>query len=285
MQSNSAVKFITEDYLLSNFGMRIGGEIVLTIGTKFTPSAKQLIDSRGISIRWQDEKGQVFVEEFDKGKGHSVFKKVHPLKTNNIKPENNCLLCGSDVVDKPALMTHLNDKLLVPKTHPRIFLRGKLDLCISYCTLVQIDMLKEPALLTGFLADIRSYLGEILKAEVMENALPELFLGEFSSSDIHRWSHNPLKYLGHDHILPDVAFGSLVGKLNYLRALIRELELVATQTFIDHSLQLNSGGVDRSDIISGLNRLSSAVYVIQILVLQCKNGQESVLKGLNHDVA
>ena len=265
--------------------MRVGGEIQLFIGTKFTPSAKQLIDSRGISIRWQDQQGQVFVEAFDKEKGGMVFNKVHALKTNNIKPQNNCLLCGTDVVQKPALMTHLNDKLLVPKTHPRIQLRGKLDLCISYCTLVQIDMSNEASLLVGFVSDVRSYLGEILKAEVMETELQDLFLGAFSSSDIHKWSHNPLKYLGHDHVLPDVTFGPVVGKLNYLRSLIRELELVAIQTFIDDSLQLVSGGVDRTDIVSGLNRLSSAVYVIQILVWQCNNGQEVVLEGLKNEVA
>ena len=41
---------------------------------------------------------------------------------------------------------------------------------------------------------------------------------------------------------------------------------------------------DREDIVAGLNRLSSAVYVVMILVWQHLNGHELLLKGLSNEV-
>ncbi|ELR67737.1 ATP:Cob(I)alamin adenosyltransferase, ethanolamine utilization [Photobacterium marinum] len=278
MDKTTTPSFITEDYLRQHVGMRHGGEIHLPPGTRFTPAAQQLLNDKQITVRWRDEKGQVFVESASTQ--GAQLEKVHPLKNNNVRPENACMLCGSDVASKPALMTHLNDQMLVPKTHPRILLRGKLDSCISYCVTVQCAMDSMPEMLQGFVADIRSYLGQVMQCEVTEQSLPEPELGEFSADIVHRWSHNPLRYLGHDHILPDVSYGALVAQLNYLRAQVRELELVASQVYMDHSMKLT-----RNDIVAGLNRLSSAIYVVMILVLQCQHGNHALLGGLGNEIA
>jgi ethanolamine utilization cobalamin adenosyltransferase len=284
MSTQNIPKFITEDYLKQYFGMRQGGEIQLAPGTRFTPAAQQMLNERKITVRWRDEKGQVFVEKASVNQETPEFEQVHPLKSNNIRPKNSCMLCHSDVAKKPALMTHLNDIILVPKSHPRILLRGKLDACISYCVVVQCEMDEQPEILKCFMADIRSYLGQILQSEVMGQPLPTLSLGDFDEEMVHQWSHNPLKHLGHDHILPDVNYGKLVAQLNYLRAQVRELELSAIGAFLDHSMQLTSDGADREDIVAGLNRLSSAVYVVMILVWQHLNGHELLLKGLSNEV-
>lgn len=284
MSAQSIPKFITEEFLKQYFGMRQNGEIQLEPGTRFTPAAQQMLTEKKIAVRWRDEKGQVFVETASTDQDSPEFERVHPLKSNNMRPENTCVLCCSDVVKKPSLMTHLDDKLLVPKTHPRIVLRGKLDACISYCVVVQCGMATLPNVLTCFMADIRSYLGQILQSEVTSKPLPELNLGEFDADIIHQWSHNPLKHLGHDHMLPDACYGKLVADLNYLRAQIRELELTAITVFLDPSMQLTSNGVNREDIVAGLNRLSSAVYVVMILVWQHLNGYEPLLKGVSHEV-
>lgn len=284
MSTENIPKFITEDYLKQYFGMRQDGEIQLAPGTRFTPAAQQMLNERNITVRWRDDKGQVFVEKAALNQEAPQFEQVHPLKSNNIRPQNTCILCHSDVVKKPALMTHLNDKQLVPKSHPRILLRGKLDACISYCVVVQCQMHNQPEILKAFMADIRSYLGQILQSEVMGQPLPPLSLGDFDDSVVHQWSHNPLKHLGHDHMLPEVSYGELVAQLNYLRAQVRELELSAITTFLDHSMRLSSDGIDREDIVAGLNRLSSAVYVVMILVWQHLNGHELLLKGLSNEV-
>lgn len=283
MDNRSEPKFITEGYLRQHFGLAHGSEIQLTLGCRFTPAAQSLVNEKSISVRWRDERGQMFIADklsAADSETPAALIKVHPLKSNNRRPANSCLLCGSEVEIKPALMTHLNDKLLVPKTHPRVELRGKLDSCISYCVIVQTQLQDSPALLQGFVADIRSYLGHILQAEVTDRelALPEL--GDFSAATIHQWSHQPLKYLAHDHMLPDATYGLLVAQLNYLRAFVRELELIACRVFLDASMQLS-----RPDIIAGLNRLSSAVYVVMILVWQCQNGNQSILGELKHGAA
>ena len=285
MSTKNIPKFITEDFLKQYFGMREGVEIQLDPGTRFTPAAQQMLNEKRITVRWRDNKGQVFVEKASTNQDVPQFERVHPLKSNNIRPENTCVLCDSDVAKKPAMMTHLDDKILVPKTHPRILLRGKLDSCISYCVIVQCDMEQQPEILQCFMVNVRSYLGQILQSEVTSQPLPTLNLGEFDESVIHQWSHNPLKHLGHDHMLPDVNYGKLVAELNYLRAQVRELELTAISVFIDHSMQLSSHGVDRKDIVDGLNRLSSAIYVVMILVWQHQNGYELKLKGLSNEVA
>lgn len=270
--------FITEDYLKAHFGLRYGGEIILPPGTRFTPSARQLLQERSIGIRWQDPKGQHFVSQGDELTDAGHLKQVHALKSDNQRPQNRCQLCESEVAEKPALLTHLDDSHLVPKTHPRIALRGKLDSCISYCVLVQCAMEAQPDKLRSFMADIRSYLGDVLQAEVLNRPLPLPGLGEFDAQTLHRWSHNPMKHLGHDHMLPDAKYGLVVGQLNYLRGLIRELELQATSVFLDDTLKLSPLG---EDIVAGLNRLSSAVYVVMQLVWQCQIGNQSLLEELS----
>lgn len=278
MDSKATPAFITEDYLRQHVGLRAGGEIFLPAGTRFTPSAQQMITERQITVKWRDDSGRVFTG--GQNEAQALTKQVHPLKTNSVRPENACVMCGSNIADKPALMTHLNDKVLVPKTHPRIALRGKLDSCICFCVMTQCAMGSLPEILTGFMSDIRSYLGQVLQAEVTEQSLPLPSLGDFEADEVHRWSHKPLAYLGHDHLLPDVSYGEQVAQLNYLRALIRELELIASKVYLDDCMQLS-----RNDIVAGLNRLSSAVYVVMILVLQCEKGRAEVLKELGNEVA
>ncbi len=263
--------FITEDFLRAEFGLAHGSEVHLSKGSRFTPSAAALLSERKITVRYVNEQGEVFVPQHD-GSG---IEKVHPLKINNQKPQNGCWACGSDITEKPSYMTHLDDHVLVPKNHPRIALRGKIDTAICLCVEAQCVLQEQPLFITHAMSDIRSYLGQLLKSEVTGEPLSLPSFGDIDSEIIHKWSHNPLKYLGYDHMLPEAKFGLDVAKLNTLRASIRELELQASRVFIDISMRL-----EREDIVAGLNRLSSAVYVVMILVWQCKNGNESVLERL-----
>ncbi|QIZ75704.1 ethanolamine utilization cob(I)yrinic acid a,c-diamide adenosyltransferase EutT [Ferrimonas lipolytica] len=264
--------YLTEHELRQQFGLRQGGEITLMAGTRFTPAAKQLLQERQIEIRWQDQQGRCFTSA-----DAAPSEQVHPLKRNNQRPQNQCALCQQDVAHKSALMTHLNDQLLVAKTHPRITLRGKLDSCISYTALVQCHMQQLPPRLQSFMADIRSYLGQLMQAEVQGLLPPPPTLGEFSATTVHRWSHQPLQYLGHDHLLPDRRYGEVVAELNWLRSMVRELELSASHTYLDNNWQVSAQG---EALIAGLNRLSSAVYVVAILTWQCQNGQQQQLEAL-----
>ena len=53
--------------------------------------------------------------------------RIEILPASQAAPERYRLLSGGFMEGKPEHMTHLNAQVLVPKTHPRIVFRGKLD--------------------------------------------------------------------------------------------------------------------------------------------------------------
>jgi ethanolamine utilization cobalamin adenosyltransferase len=105
-------------------------------------------------------------------------------------------------------------------------------------------------------------MGSILRCEVSGEPLLPISMGEMDDETLHAVSHQPLKYLGHDHIVPEAGHGENVAQLNLLRALAREAELEAVRAFVTDSYQLSRG-----DIVHGLNRLSSALYVLLLMTL------------------
>ena len=82
-------------------------------------------------------------------------------------------------------------------------------------------------------------------------------------------SHDPTKYLGQGHIVPDVALGPNVALLNWLRAQAREVEVAYVQV-----------GMEREDILASLNRLSSAIYVLMLLTVVAESGRDISKVGL-----
>lgn len=270
--------FITEAWLRQEFGLGHGTEIHLPAHSKLTPSAAQLLAERKIRTRYIDEEGRVYLSEGGLGsqaqsqaqiQTEQKATRVHPLTSANTRPESNCAVCSSHVEKKPELLTLLDDKELVPKTHPRIRLRGKLDTLIAQTVVVQtqLDPAKKYPLLHKLLADLRSYIGNVLRCEVTGETLLPLGMGLLNDEIIHSISHQPLKYLGHDHILPEQDHGANVALLNLLRAQVREVELEACTTFIDNTYKLT-----REDIVQGLNRLSSAFYVLMLITLVSESG-------------
>lgn len=157
-------------------------------------------------------------------------------------------LDGGYYDEKPEHMTQLEGNVLVPKTHPRILFRGKLDTLQAQVILL---MLEEPALRPP-LKEILDFLRRILKSEVLgEPFLPGKLLG-WTETQIREISQLPQKHLGKPHFMPEPEDGMSVARLNYLRTQVREAELLAAQAF----------PTGREDILRGLNRLSSLVYIM-----------------------
>ncbi len=265
--------FITESWLRQEFGLGHGSEIHLPAHSRLTPSAAQLLAERKIRTRYIDDEGRVYLADEGEGKGAQEKQqatRVHPLTSANRRPENSCAVCNSHVEAKTELLTLLDDTILVPKTHARIRLRGKLDTLIAQTVLVQtqFDTTHKYPLLHKLLADLRSYMGSVMRSEVTGEPLLSLSMGELNDETIHSISHQPLKYLGHDHILAQEQHGTNVALLNLLRALVREVELEACSTFINDIFQLT-----REDIVKGLNRLSSALYVLMLITLVSESGK------------
>jgi ethanolamine utilization cobalamin adenosyltransferase len=263
--------FITETWLRQHFGLAHGTEVQLPAGARLTPSARQLLDERRIGLRYLDEQGRTFQPGPD-----GELNRVHPLTTGNRRPGNHCSVCGGDVAVKPSLLTHLDDQTLVVKTHPRIALRGRLDSLVADCIVLQHQLpgVARYPVAAGYLSDLRSFLGNVLRAEVTGEPLGDIAMGEMDAATLHRLSHEPLKYLHHDHIVPAAEHGPDVAMLNQLRARVREVELLATHVYLDDELQLS-----RPDIVTGLNRLSSAIYVLMLLLLVAAQGRTELLEG------
>ena len=152
---------------------------------------------------------------------------------------------------KPEPMTHLNGDTLVPKTHPRIFLRGKLDSLESALILCQLQL---PAL-TEPLGELLAQTRRILRCEVLEEPLKEVRLLGLTEEELRRRSHIPQEYYGVPHFMPEASDGETIAHLNRLRCQVRETELAAAAAFPEGQ---------REDLLQALNRMSSAVYLLMI---------------------
>ena len=166
---------------------------------------------------------------------------------------------GCAAGEKPEHMTHLNGSVLVPKTHPRITLRGKLDsleaLLLQTQLLAQERGRPETAQSLG---EVYSLAQRILGAEVKNEALGSFTLLGLDSAGLRAASHNPQVYAGlSHHPVPEPGMGALCLALNFLRTQVRETELAAAAAFCPEC-----GEVERPDLLEALNRMSSAVYLL-----------------------
>lgn len=255
--------FITEDWLRANYSLSDGTEIRLPADCKLTPAARGLITDHHLIVKFHDEQGRLFVETAEETTSNNTgtyqpkLKQVHGLTSQQGHDAAECQLCHQAVAKKPDTLTHLNAHTLVSKSDPRLAFRAKLDSCIATAVWLQIEVTAEPQL---WLADIRSVLGNIMRADVLNETLKDFMIGGLDEKAIHTLSHQPLKYLGHDHIVPAMEHGRNACLLNLLRTQVREAETSAASIFIDRDLV-----VSRPDLMQGLNRLSSAIYVLMLL--------------------
>ena len=166
------------------------------------------------------------------------------------RPERFPLLGGGYCEEKPEHMTQLEGNILVPKTHPRITFRGKLDTLQAQAILLALEEpeLKEP------LTEILEFLRRMLRCEVLGEPFSFGTLFGMPEDKLRRISQLPQKYLGTPHFMPGPEDGKTLARLNVFRTQVREAELLAAAAF-------PSG---REDILRGLNRLSSAVYILML---------------------
>ncbi len=203
-------------------------------------------------IKFIDEQGCLFVDD-----EQQQPQPVHGLTSSDEHPQACCELCRQPVAKKPDTLTHLSAEKMVAKSDPRLAFRAVLDSTIALAVWLQIE-LAEPW--QPWLADIRSRLGNIMRADALGEPLACQAIVGLSDEDLHRLSHQPLRYLDHDHLVPEASHGRDAALLNLLRTKVRETETVAAQVFITRSFE-----VLRPDILQALNRLSSTVYVMMIL--------------------
>lgn len=162
---------------------------------------------------------------------------------------------GGFAEEKPEHMTHLNAQVLVPKTHPRIRFRGKLDTLEAELILCQQASEKYAAALGEILALAR----QIVRCDVLEEPLEAPVLCGLTQEQQRKHSHFPQDFYGQPHFTPSASDGRVLAQLNRTRCAAREAELAAAEAFSDRE-----GNPTRTDILQAMNRMSSMLYILMI---------------------
>ena len=153
--------------------------------------------------------------------------------------------------------TFLSRGVIVDKTDARVEFRGRLDSLSAAVVALQITGQREGRdCLVEELEEVRAKIYDILSCEVTGKPCEHLVLWGLNSEEILERSHHPAKYFGLGHIRPHHTMGIIAAGLNELRTKVRETELSACRAF------RTPQGPERLDIVTVLNRLSSALYVL-----------------------
>ena len=188
----------------------------------------------------------------------ALRERIEILPADQAAPDHYRLLSGGTLQQKPEHLTHLNGNVLVPKTHPRIRFRGKLDTLEAELLLCQQAVpAKEKEL-----GEILSFSRMIIRCDVLEEPFREQTLCGLTPQELRRRSHFPQDYYGQPHFMPSVKDGEAVLALNRARCAAREAEIAAVEAFSDRE-----GNPTRPDLLQAMNRMSSMLY---ILMIQCK---------------
>lgn len=241
---------LTESELRAQLKNKKLDKYVVTPEVLITPSARQYLKDRNIELVVEEKIEEV--KEEPKGE----------IKDNRMLPKYKCTYSGGFFEKKPEYMTQLYGNKLVYKDHPRIILRGRIDSLEAKILEVQIlaVQLKAEKLLKD-LQEILQFVRNILRAEVLEEKLPELKLLGLNDGELREMSHHPNKYFNIGHIIPGYEMGEMVIALNSIRSMVRETEIQALRAF------KKDDGIEREDIILAFNRLSSCMYILMIKFL------------------
>ena len=181
--------------------------------------------------------------------------RIEILPAEQAKPQRYRLLSGGYVEEKPEHMTHLNGDVLVPKNHPRIVFRGKMDTLEAELILCQLaDKSME-----GPVGEILGLARQIIRCEVLEEPLKWDTLCGLTESEQRKRSHFPQEYYGQPHFMPSFTDGLTIARLNRARCAAREAELASVDAFSGRE-----GNLTRQDIPKALNRMSSMLYLLMI---------------------
>lgn len=260
------MSLITEASLREHF--KKNPDVALEISEKdiITPSAKQYLREKGIELdtvkgkkNQAEEKVNKASEVKESPKKEVVENHYKPFETmeGSFKPKFVSNYDGGYYEVKPEYMTHLKGNRLVFKDDKRIVFRGKVDSLQSLILEIQWQ-LRETAY-KGLIDDLGALLDvsrNLLRAEVLEEPYQISTLFGLDDAALRAHSHDPKTHYGVQHFLPSVDMGYEVILLNKLRTAIRELELVAMETF------RQGATVVREDLVRVLNRLSSATYIL-----------------------
>ncbi len=241
-------------------------------GEIITPSAKSFLIENNIVLKYIDS----LEDSIEEAEVKKPIKKEFQLKNK----EKSVIykyktLFGAELAEKPEHMTQLYGDLLVFKDHKRIILRGKMDSLEGKILEIQVLCSKlEHNKLVQDLQEVLDFIRKLVRCEVLDEPVGEFSLQNMTLADLREKSHHPQKYFGIGHFFPDYSMGEVVVELNSCRTLIRETELIAYEAF-----KGQYGEVDREDIITALNRLSSLFWIMMFKYRTGKYSEQEKVNG------
>ena len=255
------MKAITEDQLRLELRNSQPDTYLVPEGSLLTPAAREYLQQRKIKIV-KEGRTAAPVRPNITATGVPPVPKVD--QTAQTAPKYVDYETGAYYFDKPEHMTQLVGNKLVPKDHPRILFRGKLD---SLQASVVLDQAMIAAgggsrKLIDDLSDVLAALREMMRCDVLDEEFRRETIIGLSHDELRERSHNPQKFFGiKQMVLPDYTMGRDYALLNQLRAQIREVEVAAVEAF------RVGNRYTRSDIVEELNRLSSALHIMMCMYL------------------
>jgi ethanolamine utilization cobalamin adenosyltransferase len=239
-----------------------GMQLTLPKAARFSPSAQDFIDQWKIEVIFsEDASGFDTHEQTVTGADKPSWDKPGSFPVVLTGEIPRCITCGTQVKGKPEHLTQVNASTFAPKNTPRIRLRGKMDTLHAFCllTLARARTAQLPKLV-DLLMTFSAYCREITSAEYNERPVAALMIDGLDEAALRKATHNPEEMVGIQHIVPGPEDDEILHSLNFLRCLARETELVALDAFMPDGFSVTDQG-----LIQAVNRLSSAVYYIELL--------------------
>jgi ethanolamine utilization cobalamin adenosyltransferase len=225
------------------------------LGTRFSPAAQDFLKAHHLKIQIEASQTSDLQLQTSNFKLPNWDKPAtFPVVLTGPVPV--CEVCGQPVhpSGKPEHLTQLDASHFAAKTHPRIKLRGRLDSLHALMMLVSAEARRyQLPPLAEALDTLAAYCREIQSAEYHARPVQLLTLLGKSEDELHDLSHWPDKHLGIPHLTPGPADHSILHWLNYARTQAREIEIAALEASA------------APDLARALNRLSSALYVLELL--------------------
>ena len=109
------------------------------------------------------------------------------------------------------------------------------------------------------LEEVLGFVRRFIRFDVLDEPVGAIELCGYTPEQLREYSHYPEKHFGQPHFLACYTDGPALLAVNKLRTVVRQTELAAYAAFRDAD-----GNVTRGDMILGLNRLSSLMWIFMI---------------------
>lgn len=254
------MRVITEALLRQELKVNTPDVYYIPNGTILSPAAREYLQQKRIKV----SKDAPPVREKEK---KELSQENATAQSQHVKEQIAKYVdeeTGAFYFEKPEHMTQLYGNVLIPKGHPHIFFRGKLDSLQAQIVLVQTNLAESKGneKLIDDLQDILKILREMMRCDALgEQFKNEMIIG-FTHKELRERSHNPMKFFHIEQMkLPDYSLGKTYAMLNQLRTQIRETEVAANMVFRDGKKCTNKA------IVEELNRMSSAMHIMMCMYL------------------